>query len=59
MERESWLTAVMADPLLPQRILPPGYLGQKAWRRRIEVLGRAARQVRAFRMAPSETTTTF
>ena len=47
-EREAWLDAVTSDPLLPNRILPPGYLGQQAWRRRIEVLREAGRQLRTF-----------
>ena len=37
-ERETWLDAVTNDPLLPGRILPSDYLGQQAWRRRVEVL---------------------
>src|SRR4030095_9270930 len=36
-EREAWLEAVTNDPLLPSRILPSDYLGQQAWRRRVEV----------------------
>jgi len=48
VERESWLDAVTNDPLLPERILPPDYLGQKAWRRRIEALREAGRQLRTF-----------
>ena len=48
-EREAWLDAVTNDPLLPARILPSGYLGQQAWRRRMEVLGDAGRQLRMFR----------
>jgi phenylacetic acid degradation operon negative regulatory protein len=47
-ERIAWLAAVGTDPLLPQRILPEGYLGREAWRRRIEVLGRARRQLDRF-----------
>jgi len=47
-ERDAWLDAVTNDPLLPQRILPPDYLGQQAWRRRIEVLREAGRQLRTF-----------
>src|SRR2546425_7138758 len=31
-ERAAWLEAVTSDPLLPQRILPPDYLGQRACR---------------------------
>ena len=46
-EREAWLNAVTKDPLLPERILPPGYLGQRAWQRRKEVLRDAGQQLRA------------
>jgi phenylacetic acid degradation operon negative regulatory protein len=48
MEREAWLDAVTIDPLLPGRILPSDYLGQRAWRRRVEVLRDAGRQLRTF-----------
>ncbi len=47
-EREAWLDAVTRDPLLPARILPPGYLGQQAWRRRAKVFQAAGRQLRTF-----------
>jgi hypothetical protein len=47
-EREAWLDAVINDPLLPGRILPSDYLGQQAWRRRVEVLRDAGRQLRTF-----------
>ncbi|MCL4787756.1 MAG: hypothetical protein KJ070_13340 [Verrucomicrobia bacterium] len=47
-EREAWLDAVTNDPLLPGRILPSDYLGQPAWRRRVEVLRDAGRQLRTF-----------
>ena len=50
-ERETWLDAVTNDPLLPGRILPSDYLGQKAWRRRVEVLRDARRQRRTFNRA--------
>ena len=49
-ERESWLDSVTNDPLLPERILPSSYLGQQAWRRRIEVLREAGRQLRTFEL---------
>lgn len=49
VEREAWLEAVTSDPLLPERILPSGYLGKRAWRRRVEVLREAGRQLRTFR----------
>lgn len=48
VEREAWLDAVTMDPLLPARLLPPHYLGQKVWLRRIEVLRDAGRQLRTF-----------
>ncbi len=48
-EREAWLEAVTNDPLLPGRILPSNYLGQQAWRRRVEVLQAANRQLRTFK----------
>ena len=48
-EREAWLEAVTNDPLLPGRILPSDYLGQQAWRRRVEVLRDASRQLRSFK----------
>lgn len=47
-ERAAWLDAVMNDPLLPARVLPADYLGQQAWRRRVEVLRDAGRQLRTF-----------
>jgi hypothetical protein len=47
-ERETWLDAVTDDPLLPGRILPSDYLGQRAWRRRVEVLRDGSRQLRTF-----------
>jgi len=47
-ECEAWLDAVINDPLLPERILPPGYLGRKAWRRRVEVLRQAGQQLSTF-----------
>jgi phenylacetic acid degradation operon negative regulatory protein len=47
-EREAWLEAVTNDPLLPGRILPSDYLGQQAWRTRMEVLRDASRRLRTF-----------
>jgi phenylacetic acid degradation operon negative regulatory protein len=40
-ERKSWLNAVTKDPLLPSRLLPANYLGQKAWRWRAKVMKEA------------------
>jgi phenylacetic acid degradation operon negative regulatory protein len=42
-EREAWLEAVSDDPLLPRPLLPDGYLGERVWKQRQEVLGQAAR----------------
>lgn len=47
-EREAWLDAVTNDPLLPERILPPDYLGQTAWQRRTEVFREAGQQLLTF-----------
>jgi phenylacetic acid degradation operon negative regulatory protein len=47
-EREAWLAAVAHDPMLPQRLLPPDYLGRQAWQQRMKVLGQAGRQLRTF-----------
>jgi len=47
-ERETWLDAVANDPLQAEGPLPFDYLGQPAWRRRIEVLPEAGRHLRAF-----------
>ena len=41
-EGRSWLDAVNKDPLLPNRLLPPNYLGQKAWQRRVKAMKEAA-----------------
>jgi len=44
-EREAWLFAMEKDPLLPERILPAGYLGKRSWQARVDVLGKAAKQL--------------
>lgn len=54
-EHEVWLDAVSSDPLLPKRILPPSYLGQTAWRQRVEVLRQAGAQMQDFTAFPSAT----
>jgi DNA-binding transcriptional regulator PaaX len=46
--RQAWLDAVKHDPLLPEQILPPDYLGKRAWQRRKEVLHKAVRQLETF-----------
>lgn len=47
-ERVAWLEAMWADPLLPERLLPKGYLGQQAWMSRVRALRAAAEQMRSF-----------
>jgi len=48
-ERAAWLEAVSTDPLLPEQLLPPGYLGRKAWHSRVVALRSAAEHIRSFR----------
>jgi phenylacetic acid degradation operon negative regulatory protein len=50
MESAAWLSAVAADPLLPQELLPSSYLGKKTWRKRVETLARAGQQLQEFRL---------
>jgi phenylacetic acid degradation operon negative regulatory protein len=47
-EREAWLAAVTLDPLLPERLLPPDYLGRQSWQRRMDMLAQAGQQLRTF-----------
>ncbi len=47
-ERRAWLAATTEDPLLPEALLPAGYLGRKAWQKRLTVMRSAAPLVRAF-----------
>ncbi len=47
-EREAWLDAVTSDPLLPERLLPSGYLGCQSWKQRIQSLRQAGRLLRTF-----------
>jgi phenylacetic acid degradation operon negative regulatory protein len=53
-EREAWLDAVTNDPLLPARLLPVNYLGRRAWRRRMQMLLNAGRQLRSFKAPPRQ-----
>jgi DNA-binding transcriptional regulator PaaX len=46
-ERNAWIHAVAEDPLLPERLLPSGYLGRDAWERRLTILPEVARQLRS------------
>lgn len=42
LERQAWLAVVTLDPLLPDRLLPPDYLGRIAWDARATALNAAA-----------------
>jgi phenylacetic acid degradation operon negative regulatory protein len=42
-ENAAWKEAASADPLLPDKLLPSGYMGKKVWHERIRVLAAAAR----------------
>ena len=48
-EHQAWLRAVSNDPLLPARILPANYLGRRAWRRRMQVLRDAGKQLHSLK----------
>ncbi len=47
-ERTMWLNLMELDPLLPESLLPKGYLGQKAWRKRSRALQKARNILRTF-----------
>lgn len=47
-ERAAWLRAVTTDPLLPRKIWPSGYLGERVWHRRLKELRQAGRQLTSF-----------
>lgn len=55
-EREAWLGAVKHDPLLPEGLLPAGYLGRKAWQKRMKTLQRTAQQTRSFKQLKNHST---
>ena len=44
-EREAWLAAVESDPLLPESLLPPEYLGREAWTQRQAAFTAVARRI--------------
>jgi DNA-binding transcriptional regulator PaaX len=47
-ERAAWLAAASADPLLPRRLLPAGYLGCKVWHARKQTVARITDQIISF-----------
>jgi phenylacetic acid degradation operon negative regulatory protein len=53
-EHRAWQQAMSMDPLLPECLLPPGYLGRKAWCKRCRILVQAAEQMRTFKSPTHE-----
>ena len=49
-ERLAWLEVAALDPFLPERLHPPGYRGMRAWKRRVEIMSEAGRQMRTFQV---------
>jgi DNA-binding transcriptional regulator PaaX len=47
-ERQAWLAAVSVDPLLPESLLPDGYLGQEVWKRRVDSSRKTATLIQSF-----------
>lgn len=48
-ERTAWLHALKADPLLPRKLWPRGYNGERAWKKRKGELLAAGRSIAAFK----------
>jgi phenylacetic acid degradation operon negative regulatory protein len=46
LERSTWKAAISVDPLLPDELLPAGYIGKKAWNERVDALAMASRLIR-------------
>jgi len=47
-ERVAWLAAVTDDPLLPRKLRPTGYLGERAWLKRTKIFNAMARRIGSF-----------
>lgn len=52
-EREAWLDAIGRDPLLPDELLPPDYLGRVSWQERLAAMAQAGEAIRNFKPSPS------
>jgi phenylacetic acid degradation operon negative regulatory protein len=48
VEREAWLDAIERDPLLPDELLPPDYLGRVSWQKRLAVMTKVGEAMRDF-----------
>jgi DNA-binding transcriptional regulator PaaX len=47
-EREAWLDAIERDPLLPEELLLPDYLGRESWQQRLKAMAKAGEAIRHF-----------
>lgn len=45
-EQAAWEMAVSMDPLLPEALLPEGYLGKTVWQARVKVLPQVSKRLR-------------
>lgn len=45
LERHAWQVVASLDPFLPETLLPSGYLGRVAWKKRLEVMAKATSQM--------------
>jgi phenylacetic acid degradation operon negative regulatory protein len=54
-ETLAWEKAMSMDPLLPAVLLPPGYLGKKAFSKRVEMLDRFKKQLQCMTYKMSRT----
>jgi len=48
-ELDIWMGALWHDPLLPDVLLPDGYLGRRAWEARMAVMQEVGQQIRSFK----------
>lgn len=49
-EHSAWIEAVRLDPMLPAKLLPKNYPGQRVWRARKRILGKTAKQIRDLKL---------
>jgi DNA-binding transcriptional regulator PaaX len=49
-EQKAWMEVMSVDPLLPESLLPQGYLGQAVWNERVHTMAAAADQMRAIQL---------
>jgi phenylacetic acid degradation operon negative regulatory protein len=49
-EHETWMGALLHDPLLPEALLPKEYAGHRAWEARLVVMQEVGQQMRGFKI---------